>query len=141
MDISPEDMPVVQEERSNFRDTMKSLWTKIQQQYGYRSNYDLLKAAKDEIDMELGEYQPHIRKSIRKDLEQKRRQADEQQSRRNRQRIFQKSSQNVHSGCISGKVRDKKAGGCFAIIIMIIAQRKQSSVRLFSLPNDKFGSQ
>ncbi len=83
-DISPEDMPAVQEERSNFRDTMKSLWTKIQQQYGYRSNYDLLKAAKDEIDMELGEYQPHIRKSIRKDLEQKRQQADEQQSRRNR---------------------------------------------------------
>ena len=83
-DISPEDMPAIQEERSNFRDTMKSLWTKIQQQYGYRSNYDLLKAAKDEIDMELGEYHPHIRKSIRKDLEQKRRQADEQQSRRNR---------------------------------------------------------
>ena len=83
-DISPEDMPAVQEERSNFRDTMKSLWTKIQERYGYRSNYDLLKAAKDEIDMELGEYQPHIRKSIRRELEQKRRQADEQQSRRNR---------------------------------------------------------
>ena len=81
-DISPEDMPAVQEERSNFRDTMKSLWTKIQERYGYRSNYDLLKAAKDEIDMELGEYQPHIRKSIRKDLEQKRHQVDEQQSRR-----------------------------------------------------------
>ena len=77
VNIAPEDMPVVQEERSNFRDTMKSLWTKIQQQYGYRSNYDLLKAAKDEIDMELGEYTPHIRKSIRKDLDQKRRQADE----------------------------------------------------------------
>ena len=56
----------------------------IQQQYGYRSNYDLLKAAKDEIDMELGEYQPHIRKSIRKDLEQKRRQATERQSSRKR---------------------------------------------------------
>ena len=83
-DISPEDMPAIQEERSNFRDTMKLLWTKIQQQYGYRSNYELLKSAKNEIDMELGEYQPHIRKSIRKDLEQKRRQADEQQSRRNR---------------------------------------------------------
>ena len=83
-DISPEDMPAVQEERSNFRSTMKSLWTKIKQQYGYRSNYDLLKAAKDEIDMEIGEYTPHIRKSIRKDLEQNRRQADEQQSRRNR---------------------------------------------------------
>ena len=83
-DISPEDMPAVQEERSNFRSTMKSLWTKIQQQYGYRSNYDLLKAAKDEVDMELGEYQPHIRQSIRKDLEQKRRQAAEQQSRRKR---------------------------------------------------------
>ena len=79
-DISPEDMPAVQEERSNFRNTMKSLWTKIQQQYGYRSNYDLLKTAKDEIDIELGEYQPHIRKSIRKDLEQNRRQAAERQS-------------------------------------------------------------
>ena len=77
-------MPVVQEERSNFRDTMKSLWTKIQQQYGYRSNYDLLKAAKDEIDMELGEYQLHIRKSIRRDLEQKRRQAAEQQNNHKR---------------------------------------------------------
>ena len=81
-DISPEDLPAVQEERSNFRDTMKSLWTKIQQQYGYRSNYDLLKAAKDEVDMELGEYHPHIRKSIRKDLEQKHRQATEHQNRR-----------------------------------------------------------
>ena len=79
-DISPEDMPAIQEERSNFRDTMKSLWTKIQQQYGYRSNYDLLKTAKDEIDMELGEYTPHIRKSIRKNLEQKRQQTAEQQS-------------------------------------------------------------
>ena len=83
-DISPEDMPVIQEERSNFRDTMKSLWTKIQQQYGYHSNYDLLKSAKDEIDMELGEYQPHIRKSIRKDLEQKRRQPAERQNQRKR---------------------------------------------------------
>ena len=83
-DISPEDMPAVQEERSNFRNTMKSLWTKIQQQYGYRSNYDLLKAAKDEIDIELGEYTPHIRKSIRKDLEQKYRQAAEQQNCRKR---------------------------------------------------------
>ena len=81
-DISPEEMPAIQEERSNFRDTMKLLWTKIQQQYGYRSNYGLLKSAKDEIDMELGEYTPHIRKSIRKDLEQKRQQAAEQQSNR-----------------------------------------------------------
>ncbi len=81
-DILPENMSAVQEERSNFRDTMKSLWTKIQQKYGYRSNYDLLKFAKDEIDMELGEYTPHIRKSILKDLEQKRRQADEQQRQR-----------------------------------------------------------
>ena len=80
-DISPEDMPAVQEERSNFRDTMKSLWTKIQMQYGYRSNYDLLKAAKDEIDMELGEYQPNIRKSILKDLEQKPQQPAEQPNR------------------------------------------------------------
>ncbi len=83
-DISPEDMPAVQEERSNFRNTMKSLWTKIQQKYDYRSNYDLLKAAKDEIDMELGEYHPHIRKSIRKDLEQKRQQATERQTQRKR---------------------------------------------------------
>ena len=78
-EISPEDMPAVQEERSNFRDTMKSLWMKIQQKYGYRSNYDLLKAAKDEIDMKLGEYMPHIRKSISRDLKQKRQQAVEQQ--------------------------------------------------------------
>ena len=88
--IAPEDMPAVQEERSNFRDTMKSLWTKIQQQYGYCSNYDLLKAAKDEIDMELGEYQLHIRKSIRKDLEQKRQQADEQRIRRKRQEEWER---------------------------------------------------
>ena len=80
--IAPEDMPAVQEERSNFRSTMKSLWTKIQERYGYHSNYDLLKAAKDEVDMELGEYQPHIRKSIRKDLEQKRQKSAEQQSNR-----------------------------------------------------------
>ncbi len=77
-DISPEDMSAVQEERSNFRDTMKSLWTKIQERYGYRCNYDLLKAAKDEIDMELGEYTPHIQKSLRRDLEQKHRQANTQ---------------------------------------------------------------
>ena len=84
VNIALEDLPAVQEERSNFRDTMKSLWTKIQQQYGYRGNYDLLKAAKDEVDMELGEYTPHIRKSIRRDLEQKRRQAAERQSNRKR---------------------------------------------------------
>ncbi len=80
VNITPEDLSAVQEERSNFHDTMKSLWTKIQQQYGYRSNYDLLKAAKDEVDMELGEYTPHIRKSIRSDLEQKRRKPAERHS-------------------------------------------------------------
>ena len=84
-DIVPEDMPAVQEERSNFRSTMKSLWTKIQMQYGYRSNYDLLAAARDDVDKELGEHAPHMRKSLRKDLGKKRQQADEQ-SRNRRKR-------------------------------------------------------
>ena len=64
---------------------MKSLWTKIQIQYGYRSNYDFLTAARDDVDKELGEHTPHVRKSIRKDLEPKRQQADAQ-SRNKRKR-------------------------------------------------------
>ena len=77
-DITPEDVSAVREERSNFHSTMKSLWTKIQIQYGYRSNYDFLTAARDDIDKELGVYQQHNRKSLPKDLEQKRQQADTQ---------------------------------------------------------------
>ena len=84
-DISPEAVPAVREERSNFRSTMKSLWTKIQIQYGYRSNYDFLTAARDDIDKELGVYQKHNRKSLRKDLEQKCQQTDAQ-SKSNRKR-------------------------------------------------------
>ena len=78
-------MPAVREERSNFRSTMKSLWTKIQIQYGYRSNYDFLTAARDDIDKALGETMPRRSKSLRKDLEQKRQQASAQ-SRNKRKR-------------------------------------------------------
>ena len=84
-DITPEDMPAVREERGYVRSTMKSLWTKIQIQYGYRSNYDLLTAARDDVDKALGETIPRQRKSLRKDLERKRHQANAQ-SKSNRKR-------------------------------------------------------
>ena len=84
--ISPENIAAVREERRNIRNSNeKSLWKRLQEKYGQKYSYELLKSAESDIDKELGETIPKQRKSVRKDLAQKRQQADAQ-SRNKRKR-------------------------------------------------------
>ena len=85
-DIAPKDIAAVCEERRNIRDSNeKSLWKRLQEKYGYKYSYDMLQFAESDIDKALGEAAPQQRKSVRKDLAQKRQQANAQ-SRNKRKR-------------------------------------------------------
>ena len=90
-DIAPEDVVAVREERRNIRNSNEqSLWKRLQERYGHKYKYELLQSTESDMDKVLGEIIPKQRKSVRKDLERKRQQADAQSRNKHKQHEWER---------------------------------------------------
>ena len=90
-DIAPEDVVAVREERRNIRNSNEqSLWKRLQERYGHKYKYELLQSTESDIDKVLGEIIPKQRKTVRKDLERKRQQADAQSRNKRKQHEWER---------------------------------------------------